>query len=280
MRCAITGAGGYVGSAMARFFHERGWEVLALGRRPGPEGSCHVPYELGADLRPLPWQGVDALVHCAYDFRPTKWDAIQAVNVAGSKALLRAACENGVRRIVFISSLSAFPGCQSLYGKAKMEIESAALELGCEVVRPGLVWARKPGAMLGALESAVTRQRFVPLIGDGSYPQYLVFDEDLAHLVFALCQADATAVRRPISAAHPEKHSLRSLLERLAKKHDCEPRFVPVPWRLMFYGLKTLEALGLPAPFRSDSLLGIVFQNPAPDFQLREMPQITFRPFA
>src|SRR5207302_2506359 len=120
--------------------------------------------------------------------------------------------------------------------------------------------------MLGALESAVTRRRFVPLIGDGSYPQYLVFDEDLARLVFALCQPDATAVRRPISAAHPEKHSLRGLLERLAKKHDRQPRFVPVPWRLMFHGLKTLEALGLPAPFRSDSLLGIVFQNPAPDF--------------
>ena len=280
MRCAITGAAGHVGSAMARCFGGHGWEVLALGRRPGLEGSRHVPYELGADPGQLPWQGVDALVHCAYDFRPTKWDAIRAVNVAGSVELLRVARENGVRRIVFISSLSSFPGCHSLYGKAKMEIEAAALALGCEVVRPGLVWARNPGAMLGALESVVSRRRFVPLIGDGSYPQYLVFDEDLAQLIFALCSADAVAVRRPISAAHPGKRSFRSLLESLAKKHGRHPRFVPIPWRLMFYGLRTLEALGLPAPFRSDSLLGIVFQNPAPDFSLPEMPEITFRPFA
>jgi nucleoside-diphosphate-sugar epimerase len=280
MRCAITGAAGHVGSAMARCFGGHGWEVLALGRRPGPEGSRHVPYELGGDPGCLPWQGVDALVHCAYDFRPTKWDAIYAVNVAGSVALLRAAREKGVRRIVFISSLSSFAGCQSLYGKAKLEIEAAAFEVGCEVVRPGLVWATKPGAMLGALESVVTRRRFVPLIGDGSYPQYLVFDDDLAQLVFALCQADAIPVRRPISAAHPGKRSLRSLLESLAKKHGREPRFVPVPWRLIYFGLRMLETLGLPAPFRSDSLLGIVFQNPAPDFNLPEMPEINFRPFA
>lgn len=280
MLCAITGAAGHVGSAIARCFHEHGWRVLAFGRRPGAAPSRHVPYELGADPRQLPWEGVDALVHCAYDFRPRKWDAILAVNVAGSIALLRAARENGVRRVVFISSFSSFAGCRSLYGKAKLEIEAAALDLGCAVVRPGLVWSKNPGALLGALESVVTRRSIVPLIGDGSYPQYLVFDEDLAELVFALCQSDARALRRPISAAHPAKHSLRSLLERLAQRHDRQPRFVPVPWPLMFGGLKALEVLGLPAPFRSDSLLGIVFQNPAPDFSLPEMPQVTFRPFA
>ena len=69
---------------MARYFSGHGWEVLALGRRPGPEGSRHVSYELGADPSRLPWQEVDAFVHCAYDFRPNKWDAIHAVNVAGS----------------------------------------------------------------------------------------------------------------------------------------------------------------------------------------------------
>jgi hypothetical protein len=146
------------------------------------------------------------------------------------------------------------------------------------VVRPGLVWSRTPGSLLGALEKA-SRARFVPLIGDGSYPQYLVFDEDLAELVFALCQTDAPQVPRALSAAHPEKHSLRNLLQHLAEQQGNRPTFVPIPWRLMYAGLKTLETLGLPAPFRSDSLIGIVFQNPAPDFDLSEVPGIRFRPF-
>jgi len=278
MRCAITGAAGHVGSAIARSFHGHGWELLAFGRR-GLENARHVPWKLGDDPQRLPWVDVDALVHCAYDFAPRGWAKIREVNVAASISLLRAAREQGVKRVVFISSLSAFPGCRSLYGKAKLEIETAALELGCAVVRPGLVWSENPGSMLAALERSV-RSRAVPLIGDGSYPQYLVFDEDLAELVFALGQKDAPKVARPISAAHPQGHSLRRILEGFARKHDRHPVYVPVPWPLVYAGLKALETLGLPAPFRSDSLIGIVFQNPAPQFALPEIPGITFRPYA
>ena len=278
MRCAITGAAGHVGSAIARCFRAHGWDVLSFGRR-NVTYAQHVPYELGDDPRRLPWGEVDALVHCAYDFRAKRWREIRAINVDGSIALLRAARENGMKRVVCISSLSSFPGCRSLYGRAKLEVETAALELGCEVVRPGLVWSHSSGSLMGSLERAA-RGRFIPLIGDGSYVQYLVFDEDLAGLVYALCQPGAPPIARAISAAHPQKHSLRGLLHHLASKHGNRPTFVPIPWRLMHAGLKTLETLGLPAPFRSDSLIGIVFQNPAPEFDLPEVPRITFRPFA
>ena len=250
-----------------------------MGRRP-LEKARHVPYELGADPQGLPWSEVDALVHCAYDFGPKTWAKIHEVNVDGSIALLRAARENGVKRVVFISSLSSFPGCRSMYGKAKLEIEAAALGMGCAVVRPGLVWSKNPGSMLAALERSARRSSFVPLIGDGSYPQYLVNDDELAALVVALCQEDAPRIPRAISAASPQKYSFRTLLQHLARRKGRSPLFVPIPWRLMYAGLKTLETLHLPAPFRSDSLIGIVFQNPAPQFDLPEIPRMTFRPFA
>lgn len=277
MRVAITGAAGHVGSAFARCFRAHGWEVMAFGRR-SVQYAERVSWQLGADPQRLPWQEVDAFVHCAYDFRSHDWRRIQEINIDGSIALMRAARENEVKRVVFISTFSAFPGCRSQYGRAKLEIETAALQLGCEVVRPGLVWSNTSGSMMRSLERAA-RSRLVPLIGDGSYPQYLVFDEDLAELVFALSQPHATHIPRAISAAHPQKHSLRNLLQLLARKQHRRPHFLPIPWWLMFAGLKTLETVGLPAPFRSDSLIGIVFQNPAPDFELPEFPWINFRPF-
>jgi len=278
MKVAITGAAGHVGSAMARGFRSHGWDVLGFGRR-NVTYAQRVPYELGDDPQRLPWSEVDAFIHCAYDFRAKSWSEIREINVDGSIALLRAARDAGVKKTVFISSLSSFPGCRSLYGRAKMEVETAALGMGCEVVRPGLVWSNTSGSLMRSLEHAA-RGRFVPLIGDGSYPQYLVFDEDLAELLVALCQPGAPAASRAISAAHPEKRSLRSLLQLLAEKQGHRPTFIPIPWRLLHLGLKTLETLGLPAPFRSDSLIGIVFQNPSPDFALPEFPGMTFRPFA
>lgn len=278
LRVAITGAAGHVGSAIARCFRSHDWDVLGFGRRAVTYAQ-RVPYELGDDPRRLPWAEVDALVHCAYDFRAKSWPKIREINVDGSIALLRAARDAGVKRSVFISSFSSFPGCRSLYGRAKMDVETAALELGCAVVRPGLVWSNTSGSLMRSLEHAA-RGRFVPLIGDGSFAQYLVFDDDLAELVVALSLPTAPTIGRALSAAHPQKHSLRSVLQLLATKQGSRPTFVPIPWRLMYAGLKTLETLGLPAPFRSDSLIGIVFQNPAPDFDLREVPGITFRPFA
>ena len=254
--------------------------MIGLGRRPSPQATAHVAYDLSTEPRNLPWAGVDALIHAAYDWRPLGWEAIHATNVAGSVRLLRAAMENGVRHAVFISSMSAFAGCRSLYGKAKVEIEAAARELGFNAVRPGLVWGGDSGGMLRALEGAVARSPIVPSIGGGAFPQYLVHCEDLARLAFALCQPDAAPIARPISAAHPDGISFRQLLQMLAQRQGRKPVFMPVPWRLIHFGLKTIEALRLPAPFRSDSLIGLVFQNPSPDFSLPEMPQISFRPFA
>ncbi|MBU0679596.1 MAG: NAD(P)-dependent oxidoreductase [Verrucomicrobia bacterium] len=279
MKCAITGAGGYVGSALTRYFRERGWEVVALGRRPVTEADEHIRYDLQSDPKDICWVGVDALIHCAYDFSLTKWDEIKQINVEGSIQLLRSASEAGVSRGVFISSLSCFEGCKSLYGKAKLLIEAEALALGFNVVRPGLVWGGDSGGTMGSLVGAAEKGGLIPLIGDGSYPQYLIHEEDLAKLCFDLCQDSVSPVGRAISAANAKPVSLKELLRGAAEAQGNTPRFVSVPWQLILVGLRTLEILHLPTPFRSDSLIGIVFQDPSPDFNCPELSNPVFREF-
>jgi nucleoside-diphosphate-sugar epimerase len=303
---AITGASGYVGSAIARCFRVHGWQVLGLGRRASPPGNAnlrggggeqrgleggrapigaeaaarrapirtHAPpapaanvsYDLASASLSINWTGIDALVHCAWDFRLTRWADIERINIRGSIRLMEAAREAGVRRGVFISSLSCFEGCRSLYGKGKLAVEREAARMGFAVVRPGLVYGERPGGMMGALEAAVKASPVVPLIGDGSYPQYPVHEEDLAELVFTLCQRENPAPE-PVAAANGEAIPFRELLRRLAARHGRKPIFVPVPWPLILAGLKTMERLGLNPPFRSDSLTGFVFQNPQPNFE-------------
>ena len=266
---AITGASGYVGSAVTRCFRAHGWQVLELGRRTGN-------FDLGGKMA-LDWSGIDALVHCAWDFGLKRWADIERVNVQGSLRLLEAARDAGVTRGVFISSLSCFAGCRSLYGKAKLAVEPEAARIGFSVVRPGLVYGDSPRGMMGTLEKAVKAGPVVPLIGDGSQPQYPVHEEDLAELVFALCQSQKSTAE-PIAAASGEAIPFRELLRRIAARHSRKPIFVAIPWRLILAGLKTMEGVGLNPPFRSDSLTGFVFQNPDPHFEVAH--QITsFRAF-
>jgi len=265
---AITGASGYVGSAIARCFRKHGWEVIEMGRRSARK------YELGGDVD---WTGIEALVHCAWDFRLKRREDIERVNVQGSIRLMEGARAAGVKRGVFISSLSCFEGCRSLYGQGKLEVECAAARLGFASVRPGLVYGDTPGGMMGSLEKAVKASPLVPLIGDGSAPQYPVHEEDLAELVFTLCQSEHPPVE-PISAASGEAIPFRELLARIAARNGNKPMFLPIPWRLILAGLRTMEWAGLNPPFRSDSLLGFIFQNPNPDFTMAH-GITTFRAF-
>ena len=146
--CAITGSNGYVGSCVKNHFAANGWEIMELTRRPKPETRA-VKFQLGGEVSPAALAGVDALVHCAYDFKPLRMEDIRAVNVDGSRKILAAARAAGIPKIIFISSISAFDGCRSLYGKAKLEIEKIALAQGALVIRPGLVYGDDSGGMFG-----------------------------------------------------------------------------------------------------------------------------------
>lgn len=274
--CALTGAEGYVGSILRSALEGQGWEVVALSRRiplenaigwslgagpMSPGGRSQTSQAIGAALRE---RGVSALVHAAWDLKLTGREQMDLVNVQGSKRLFDAAALAQISRIVFVSTISAFPGARSDYGRAKLAVERAALERGGIVIRPGLVYGRRPGGMFGALARQASGA-VIPLIGSGNFPQYLVHEDDLASAVLrALTIKDIP--KAPVTVAHSQPWPLRSLLERIAQLEGNEPHFIRVPWRLVYGGLRLAEAMRLQLPFRSDSVLSLVFQNPTPEW--------------
>jgi nucleoside-diphosphate-sugar epimerase len=276
--CAITGTGGYVGGCLKAYFAARGWAVLELTRQPKP-GARAVAFRLGADLDPAALAGVTALVHCAYDFRPLRWEDIAAVNVAGTRKLLQAARAANIGKLVCISSISAFAGCRSLYGKAKLEIEQLALVHGAPAIRPGLVYGSGPGGMFGKLVGQVRRSSVQPLVGGGSQIQFLVHHEDLAAFIERYAAGQTKLAPRILTAAHERPWTFREILETIARRLDKKVAFVPLPWRLVWAGLRSAEACGWRLNFRSDSLVSLMHQNPAPDFAPNAGAGLVCRPF-
>lgn len=253
--CAVTGASGYVGSRISAALEAAGWEVRPLGRATG--------FRLGEvpDLA-----GVDALVHAAWDFSARTRSEIERTNVDGSRRLLDAA--RG-RRIVFVSTLSAFPGARSLYGQAKLAVEQAARVVGGAVIRPGLVWSEDGGSLYASLRK-LARLPLLPTFTDRKlHPAHA---DDVAALVRLLLdepssdEAIVAAARQPLTLAQ----ILRAANPRL--------RTVPVPWRLVWVPLRALELAGLEPPFRSDSVLSLVSLDERP-FEHARAPETPFRPF-
>ena len=108
-RVLLTGAGGSVGQQLLPGLG--GYELRLLDREApqAPPGAEVVTGELtDRALLARAVEGVDAVVHLAGDPRPSAaWDDLEGSNVDGFAALLGAAREHGVARVVYASSVHA-----------------------------------------------------------------------------------------------------------------------------------------------------------------------------
>jgi dihydroflavonol-4-reductase len=111
----LTGASGFVGSAVARVLRQAGFHVRALVRPSSP--TAHLT-ELGlefvrGDLRDpvslrAAFPGVRYLFHVAADYRLWARDPseLRQTNVEGTRTLMQEAMRAGVERVVYTSSVA------------------------------------------------------------------------------------------------------------------------------------------------------------------------------
>ena len=104
-------------------------------------------------------------------------------------------------------------GQHQLYGRAKLETERIALDLGMAVVRLGLVYGPGWGGMAGSLKK-MANLPVVPIVGTKSY-QYTVHEEDLADAFVVLAHASKLP-NIPLGLANPEPVPFGLLMERIA----------------------------------------------------------------
>ncbi|SFW17343.1 hopanoid-associated sugar epimerase [Nitrosovibrio sp. Nv17] len=121
MRSLVTGANGFVGSAVARCLLGAGHEVRCLVRPGSDRRNLHaLPVEISeGDLRSVPSlkravAGCDNLFHVAADYR--LWvpnpETMYDINVRGTEALIRTAAEAGMARMVYTSSVATLGACR------------------------------------------------------------------------------------------------------------------------------------------------------------------------
>jgi nucleoside-diphosphate-sugar epimerase len=251
----VTGANGYVGGRIITHLRASGIEAIALVRRPSTADALARRYELGEPIERSLLDGIETVVHAAYDASAQGSD-IRARNVTGSLPLLEGLHERG-GRMLMVSSLSSFEGTHSQYGRAKLELERAVLDRDGIVLRPGLVFGAAAGGLFGAMVRALSTRGLVPMIGGGSQRLFVTHDEHLAELVVALIAGRAEAAG-PLFAAHESPTTLRAIAEQIARTGGHRLVVVALPPALVALGLRSAEIAGIPLPFRSDSLRSLL----------------------
>lgn len=115
MEALVTGGTGFIGSWVARTLVDAGWTVRCLAREGSPKEQlegCPVTFVAG-DLRDgdslrAAARGCDAVFHAAayYALWSKSPQTFQDVNVEGTRRMLEAAREEGVKRVVYTSSVA------------------------------------------------------------------------------------------------------------------------------------------------------------------------------
>jgi len=254
---AVTGASGFIGGALCRMLAARGWDVRALVRCPSRfaaapsmrAGRCDLPDTIDESAL----SGA-ALVHCAYATRETDLARARRVNEEGTRRLLDAARRTGVTRLLFVSTVAAEPAAPSYYGRSKHALEQLFDPARDTIVRPGLVVGREGHGLFQQLLDNMRRLRVVPLFDGGHQPLQTVHVDDLCEGIARVLERDLAGT---FNVAEPAPTTLGAFLRMMADRLGIRVWFVPLPFAPVLAGVRALEALRVPFPLRSESLLGL-----------------------
>jgi nucleoside-diphosphate-sugar epimerase len=273
---AVTGANGYVGGVIAKALQPAA-EVVRLVRSPrdANDKAWSFDTQAAATAEILRSAGVTCLIHAAWDMTASSYDELDRICVQGSARLFEAARAAGIDNVVFISTISAFDGARSAYGRSKLRVEELCGRYGFLVFRLGLVCGKGNGGVFGNMRRIAKSALVIPMIGNGKSPQYLLPAQTLGDVMRRAVTGDLPRCRGPVTLADREPVPFRDLLRILAGPAR-RPFLLPIPWFLLYAGLRLAESLKLKLKFRSDSVISFVFQNKSPDFEpMRKLGIVT-----
>lgn len=259
---AVTGASGFVGTALTASLAAHGQQVTALSRSgaTSPQAVKVVQFTDFGDAGALraAFNSMEVVVHLAARVHVMREDeadplaAFRRVNVEGTRAVYAAARDAGVKRVVFLSSVKAMGEGRAVpyreadsprpidpYGTSKLEGEQALAEgraLGGPeyvVLRPPLIYGPGVGGNFRRLLRLATLSGYIPLpLGNIPNQRSLV---SLGNLVSAIeaAAADPAAADRTYLVSDGEELSTSELLAGLAAGMGRPARLIPCPIRLV-----------------------------------------------
>jgi NADH dehydrogenase len=225
MKVFVTGGTGFVGQEVVRQLHEAGQAIRLLTRNPKAESAQAVASRYGAEVHAGnildaaslggALDGVAAVVHLTGIITEVGASTFEHVHIEGTRNVLAAAKQAGVRRWVHMSALGTRPNAASRYHQSKWEAEEIVRRSDMEftIFRPSLIYG--PGDEFVRLFARIIRlSPVVPVMGSPSARFQPVPVEAVA-AAFAGALGEPRSIGQTYDLCGPDAMTLPEILDHI-----------------------------------------------------------------
>jgi nucleoside-diphosphate-sugar epimerase len=268
--CLVTGATGAIGprvvDALGRTF-----EIRTLSRHAPQSGMFSTPVSavVGDVADPVAVRtavrGAAVVIHLAsllHVSNPSRrlQTEYTRVNVGGTSAIVEAAQQEGVSRVVMVSTIAVYGRGQQAwldedspttpdtpYAQTKLAAEQIALAARdpdgrplCTVLRCAAVYGPRVKGNYERLVRGITRRRFIP-VGAGTNHRTLVYEEDAARALVLAASHPAAAGRifNVVGGAHTVEEITAAISAALGRR----PPSLKIPLGAATVAVRAVESL-------------------------------------
>ena len=268
MTVMVTGATGFLGRRVVQTLLDRGKDVRCLVRSPGAEamfdldrvdvhyGSVTDPASLRAAFYDL-----DEVVHLVAVIQEKGGATFFRINVEGTRNVLEAAKDAGVRRFVHLSAIGAQenPAMRYLYSKWVAEQLVFSSGVPYTILRPSLIFG-EGDEFMNALAGLVRTMPVVPVIGNGKNEFQPVSVDDVAQCVANAVDNPRLRNRR-VEIGGPQRLTYDQIVDDVAFTMSSKRWKLHIPVALMRFPVWLTEKLYSKPPVTKDQLAMLQVPN-------------------
>ncbi len=263
----ITGGSGFLGINLCRFLIKKKYEIIIydIADFDYPDIIGSVKFIKG-DIRnkkllKKSMEGCKFVVHTAAALPLYKKDDIFSTDIDGTKNVVDAAIENGVERLIHISTTAVYgiPEHAPIYendkiegvgpyGKAKIKAEeicAKARENGLivSIIRPKSFVGPERLGVMAIYYDWIRRGKNIPIIGDGKNRYQLLDVEDLCEAIFLCIIKPKENVNDIFNIGAKNFTTMEEDFGAIIKYAGLNKKIIKIPKRLAIMILKILETL-------------------------------------
>jgi NADH dehydrogenase len=275
----LTGATGFVGGKLIEELLKDSRKVRCLVRDPARATRLG---QLGCDLARGDVTDLSSVINAVDDkiegvmhlvgiISETSGASFRAVHIEGTRNVVEACIQKGVKRYFHISALGTRAGATSAYHRSKWEAEEIIRASGLDytIFRPSIMFGPED-KFVNVLASVMKISPLVMVPGDGKNLFQPVFVKDIARMMASSLEKQE-AKKTVYEVGGPERFTFDELIDTIAGVLGKRVLKIHVPMPIMRPGAAVAEVLFPRPPVTRDQLIMLEEDNVTDENSLEEV---------